>query len=162
IQEAELGKHLDLAKKAADTALRLRPDLAEPHLALARYYWFTAPFVDPATAVSHYERARDELTVVRQKLPNNPEALFLGGVVGRHQNRWDASLADLKKASELDPRNKEIAFRLWLTYFEMRRYSDCEKLALQTASGKTDDPWFKQHMAEINLAQGDSVAAQRL
>jgi tetratricopeptide (TPR) repeat protein len=160
--ELELGKHLDLAKKAAEIALRLRADLAEPHLALARYYWFTPPFVDPAAAVSHYERARDELTLVRQKLPNNPEALFLGAVVGRHQNRWDASLADLKKASELDPRNKEIAFRLWLTYFEMRLYSDCEKLALQTASGKTDDPGFKQHIAEIKLAQGDPVAAQRL
>jgi TolB-like protein/Tfp pilus assembly protein PilF len=160
--ELELGKHLDLAKNAAETALRLRADLAEPHLALARYYWFTAPFVDPAAAVSHYERARDELTVVRQKLPNNPEALFLGAVVGRHQNRWDASLADLKKASELDPRNKEIAFRLWLTYFETRRYSDCEKLALQTASGKTDDPGFKHHTADIKLAQGDPVAAQSL
>ena len=160
--ELELGKHLDLAKKAAETALRLRADLAEPHLALARYYWFTAPFVDPAAAVLYYDRARDELTVVRQKLPNNPEALFLGAVVGRHQNRWDASLADLKKASELDPRNKEIAFRLWLTYFEMRRYSDCEKLALQTASGKTDDPGFKHHTADIKLAQGDPVAAQRL
>jgi TolB-like protein/predicted Zn-dependent protease len=160
--ERELGKHLDLAKKAAETALRLRADLAEPHLALARYYWFTAPFVDPAAAVSHYERARDELTVVRQKLPNNPEAFFLGAVVGRHQNRWDASLADLKKASELDPRNKEIAFRLWLTYFEMRRYSDCETLALQTANGKREDPSFKQHMAEINLAQGDPVGAQSL
>ena len=29
----------ELAKKAAETALRLRPDLAEGHLALARYYW---------------------------------------------------------------------------------------------------------------------------
>jgi TolB-like protein/Tfp pilus assembly protein PilF len=160
--ELELGKHLDLAKKAAETALRLRPDLAEPHLALARYYWYTASQVGPAESASHYEQARDELAIVRQKLPNNPEALFLGAMVGRHQNRWDASLADLKRANELDPRNKEIAFRLWVTYFEMRRYSDCERLALQTANGKREDPSFKQHMAEINLAQGDPVAAQRL
>ena len=32
-------KHLELAKKAAETALRVRPDLGEAHLALARYYW---------------------------------------------------------------------------------------------------------------------------
>ena len=31
--------NFELAKKAAETALRLRPDLAEGHLALARYYW---------------------------------------------------------------------------------------------------------------------------
>ncbi len=160
--ELELGKHLDLAKKAAEIALRLRPDLAEPHLALARYYWYTASQVGPAESASHYEQARDELAIVRQKLSNNPEALFLGAMVGRHQNRWDASLADLQKASELDPRNKEIAFRLWLTYFETRRYSDCEKLALEATNGKRENPSFKQHMAEIKLAQGDPVAAQRL
>ena len=32
-------ENFELAKKAAETALRLRPDLAEGHLALARYYW---------------------------------------------------------------------------------------------------------------------------
>src|SRR5204863_8960208 len=47
-------KPIELAKKAAETALRLRPDLAEPHLALARYYWFTGPFVYSAEAVTYY------------------------------------------------------------------------------------------------------------
>src|SRR6266496_2648994 len=94
-------KPLELAKKAADTALRLRPDLAEPHLALARYYWYAASF----------DRAREELAIVRRKLPNNPEALLIEATVGRRQNRWDASLANLQKASELDPRNGEVAFR---------------------------------------------------
>ena len=32
--------HLDLAKKAADAALRLRPDLGEAHLELARYHYY--------------------------------------------------------------------------------------------------------------------------
>ena len=32
--------HLELAKKAAETALRIRPDLGEAHLELARYYYF--------------------------------------------------------------------------------------------------------------------------
>src|SRR5438132_3069333 len=32
-------ENFELAKKAVETALRLRPDLAEAHLALARYYW---------------------------------------------------------------------------------------------------------------------------
>jgi eukaryotic-like serine/threonine-protein kinase len=160
--ELELGKHLELAKKAAETALRLRPDLPEAHLPLARYYWYTAPRLSPAETQSYYARAHDELTIVRQKLPNSPEALFLGAMVGRHQNRWDASLADLKRASKLDPRNTEIAYHLWATYFEMRRYSDCEKLALEAANGKTQDPSFKTDIAEIKLAQGDPVAAQRL
>jgi serine/threonine protein kinase/tetratricopeptide (TPR) repeat protein len=161
-QELDTARHLKLAKKAADTALRLRPDLPEPHLALARCYWYTASQVSSAEAVSYYGRAGDEVMIVRQKLPNNPEALFLGAMVGRHQNRWDASLADLKRASELDPRNREIAYHLWATCFEMRRYSDCEKLALRASDGKAENPSFKTDIAEIKLAQGDPIAAQRL
>jgi TolB-like protein/Tfp pilus assembly protein PilF len=160
--ELESEKHFELAKKAADTALRLRPDLPEPHLALARYYWYTAGRVAPAEAVSRYERARDELTIVRRNLPNNPEALFLGAMVGRHQNRWDASLADLKRASELDPQNTEIAYHLWDIYFEMRRYSDAEQLTKREEASSKPDPSFKRRRAEMKLAQGDPVAAQAL
>jgi TolB-like protein/Tfp pilus assembly protein PilF len=156
-------KPIELAKKAAETALRLRPDLAEPHLALARYYWFTGPFVDSAEAVTYYDRAREELAIVRRKWPNNPEALLIEAMVGRHQNRWDASLADLKRASELDPQNGEIAYHLWDIYFEMRRYSDAEQLTTrEAASRKSEDPWFTRRRAEIKLAQGDPVAAQAL
>ena len=32
-------KHLELAKKAAEAALRVRPDLGEAHLELARYFF---------------------------------------------------------------------------------------------------------------------------
>jgi tetratricopeptide (TPR) repeat protein len=99
--ELESGKHFELAKKAAETAVRLRPDLPETHLALARYYWYIGGFVGPREAVSAYDRARDELRIVRQKLPNSPEALFLGAMVGRHQNRWDASLTTLKRRASL-------------------------------------------------------------
>jgi TolB-like protein/Tfp pilus assembly protein PilF len=156
-------KPIELAKKAAETALRLRPDLAEPHLALARYYWFTGPFVDSAEAVTYYERAREELAIVRRKWPNNPEALLIEAMVGRHQNRWDASLANLRRASELDPQNREIAYHLWDIYFEMRRYSDAEQLTTrEAASRKSEDPWFTRRRAEIKLAQGDPVAAQAL
>jgi len=162
-QELESEKHFELAKKAADTALRLRPDLPEPHLALARYYWYTAYRVAPAEQVSRYERARDELTIVRRNLPNNPEALFLGAMVGRHQNRWEASLADLKRASELDPQNTEVAYHLWDIYFEMRRYSDAEQLITrEAASSKSEHPSLQRRRAEIKLAQGDPVAAQAL
>src|SRR2546430_7392698 len=62
-------KPLELAKKAAETALRLRPDLAEGHLALARYYWLAGPFVGPAEA-ANYDRAREEFAIVRRKFPN--------------------------------------------------------------------------------------------
>src|SRR5207247_1805251 len=39
-EDPEDRKHLELAKKAAEAALRVRPDLGEAHLELARYYYY--------------------------------------------------------------------------------------------------------------------------
>jgi len=149
--------HLELAKKAAEAAVRLRPDLAETHLALARnYFWAGLPTGD-------YDRARDELTIALRKLPNNSEALLVGAKIDRHQNRWDSALAKLQKANGLDPRNSEVAVWLGQTYSEMRRYSEWEQLVKKyAASGTFKGPWIQVVLAKIKLAQGDPVAAQSL
>src|SRR5947199_3084311 len=150
IGEPDNRKHLELAKKAAEAALRVRPDLGEAHLELARYYFYAFD----------YQRTRDELTIVRRKLPNNAEALMIEALIGRHENRWDVSLANLQRASELDPRNSDVAFRLAQIYFEMRRYSALEQfMTKETATRKVEDPGIKRWLAEIKLAQGDPVSA---
>src|SRR5204863_8093802 len=108
-------------------------------------------------------RARDELAIVRRKLPNNAEALRIEGMIGRHENRWDASLANFQKASELDQRNSDIASYLGLIYFEMRRYSELEQfLAKAGASGTLDNLLVQHLLAIMKLAQGDPVAAHSL
>jgi tetratricopeptide (TPR) repeat protein len=45
-------KPLELAKKAAETAVRVRPDLGEAHLELARYYFYAG------NLTNNYDRAR--------------------------------------------------------------------------------------------------------
>jgi TolB-like protein len=82
--------HLELAKKAAEVALRIRPDLGEAHLELARYYFYAGDF----------DRALDELTVARRKLPNNSEALYIAARIDRRQNRWDDAVANFQKAKD--------------------------------------------------------------
>ena len=155
--EPEVHKQLELAKNAAEAALRVRPDLGEAHLELARYYFYAGVFTND------YDRAREELTIVRRKLPNNAEALVIEAMIGRHENRWDASLVNLQRASELDPRNSDVAFRLRQIYFEMRRYSELEQsLTRAGASGIFDHPFVQFWLARIKLAQGDPVAAQSL
>jgi tetratricopeptide (TPR) repeat protein len=148
-------KPLELAKKAAETAVRVRPDLGEAHLELARYYFYAG------NLTNNYDRAREELAIVRRKLPNNAEALMIEARIVRRENRWAASLANLQKASELDPRNSDIAFHLGNTYFFMRRYSEDEQLLRkQAASGILDNLTIQVLLAEVKLAQGDPVAAQ--
>jgi tetratricopeptide (TPR) repeat protein len=150
--DPEAHSQLELAKKAADAALRVRLDLGEAHLALARYYFY----------VFDYQRARDELVIVRRKLPNNAEALMIEAMIGRHENRWDESLANLRKANELDPRNDEVSWRLRMIYLEMRRYSEFEQLLKGQQASEISDPSGQFGEARLKLFQGDPVAAQTL
>ena len=150
-------KHLELAKKAAEAASRVRPDLGEAHLELARYYYYAN------LHTSNFDQARDELAIARRTLPNNSEAIMIGARIDKRQNRWDASLANFQKASEMDPRNSEVGWRLGQTYFQMRRYKEWEQLLTKDAeSGLPRDPWTQLLLAQIKLAQGDPVAAQSL
>jgi eukaryotic-like serine/threonine-protein kinase len=160
-------KHLELAKKAAEAAVRVRPDLGETHLALARYYFnagFSAAGWAPAGInTSNFDRARDELAIAQRKLPNNSEGFFIAGRLDRRQNRWDSALANLQKANDLDPRNSEVAFWFQQTYFYMRRYNEEEQVIKKcAASGTFESPWIQSWLAEIKLAQGDPVGAQSL
>ncbi len=151
--------HLELAKKAADAALRVRPDLGEAHLELARYYFYAGILTD----TGDFDRARDELVIARRTLPNDSEAIYIAARIDRRQNRWDDSLANFRKASELDPRNIEIAVYRWGAYRDMRRYKELEQLfAKDATSGTLQDPWTQLWLAELKLAEGDPVAAQAL
>ncbi len=142
--------HLELAKKAVDTALRLRPDLGETHRELARYYFYA----------NESDRAYDELAVARRTLPNDSEALFIAGRIDRHKNRWDASLANLRKASALDPRNEEVTYHLAQDYRYLRRY-DLWKHDIEKRIGEErTDAWNQLGLAELKLDQGDLIGAQ--
>jgi tetratricopeptide (TPR) repeat protein len=150
-------KHVELAKKAAETAVRLRPDLGETHLALARNYFRAG------VLTGDYDRARDELTIALRMLPNNSEALLIAAKIDRHQNRWDSAMTNLQKANGLDPNNGEIAVWLGETYSEMRRYSEWEQLVEKcAANGTLKGPWIQVLLAKIRLAQGDPAVAQSL
>jgi len=142
--------HLELAKKAVDTALRLRPDLGETHRELARYYFYA----------NESDRAYHELAVARRTLPNDSEALFIAGRIDRHKNRWDASLANLRKASALDPRNEEVTYHLAQDYRYLRRY-DLWKHDIEKRIGEErTDAWNQLGLAELKLDQGDLIGAQ--
>jgi serine/threonine-protein kinase len=145
--------HLDLAKKAVDDALRLRPDLGETHLELAHHYF----------SAHEFDRAQGELAVARRTLPNDSEAILLAARIDRRQNRWEDSLANLQKASELDPRNTEIDYHLKRNYRQMRRYTEWEQRFVQESD---PDPaqtfWIKLERAELKLDEGDPGAAQAL
>jgi TolB-like protein/Tfp pilus assembly protein PilF len=103
---------LALAEKAVNTALRLRPDAAEAHLALAGHLYTKLD----------YDGARAEIAIARRALPNHPATFELSGYIDRRQGRWQESKRNLERALELDPNNVYILQQIGLTYVSLREY----------------------------------------
>jgi TolB-like protein/class 3 adenylate cyclase/Tfp pilus assembly protein PilF len=106
---------LALAEHAVETARRLRPNSGEAHLANA-YHLYCA-YLD-------YDRARTELVLARQLLPNESFVFELGGYIDRRQSRWEDSVRNFERGLELDPRNVNILQQLSINYHYLRRYAD--------------------------------------
>jgi tetratricopeptide (TPR) repeat protein len=110
---------LALAKSAIDSAFRLRPDSGEAHLALGWHlYW----------GYSDYARARAEIAVAQQSLPNNPRAFELGGLIDRREGRWAEATYNLERASELDPQNIPYLITLATTYLRLHDYDQMARI----------------------------------
>jgi TolB-like protein/predicted Ser/Thr protein kinase len=104
---------LALAQSAIDSAFRLRPDSGEAHVALGWHlYW---GYLD-------YDRARAELALAQQSLPNNPVVYELAGSMDRSQRRWADAIHNLERACELDPRNYPYLINLGSTYLTLHDY----------------------------------------
>ena len=103
------------ARKAVDAALSLQPESGEAHLALAEHLY--CGYLD-------YDRAREELVIARNALPNEPRVFELTSYIDRRQSRWTESLDNLKRALELDPRNSYYLQQLARSFDYLRRFAE--------------------------------------
>jgi serine/threonine protein kinase/tetratricopeptide (TPR) repeat protein len=109
---------LTMAKSAIDSAFRLKADSGEAHLALGlHFYW----------GYFDFHRARSELAIARQTLPNNPQLFEVTGWIDRRQGRWADAMRDFERATELDPRNFFLARSLAGVCFGLRAYDQTSK-----------------------------------
>jgi len=103
---------ISLADAAVKAALRLRPDSAEAHFALADYLF---------RCQRDYDRAQEELAIARPGLPNNTPFLILSGYINRRRNHFFEAERDFSTAFALDPRNPNAYNLLADTYVLQRR-----------------------------------------
>src|SRR5216117_3898805 len=95
------------ARRNADEALRLQPDLPEGHLALGFSYYY---------GDRDYERALAEFDIARRGLPNESQAYLAIGSIQRRQGKWAESTANLEKSAALDPKNISVLINLIFSY----------------------------------------------
>jgi TolB-like protein/class 3 adenylate cyclase/Tfp pilus assembly protein PilF len=103
------------ADAAVQTALRLRPDAGETHLALAQHRY--RGYLD-------YDRARAEIAIAQRTLPNDPLPFEVLGFIDRRQGRWEESARNLERAIDLDPRNFYTLQQISLSYQALRRHAE--------------------------------------
>ena len=121
-----------LADAAVNEAFRLRPDLPEAHLAMALHLYYYGDF----------ERARVQLAIAAQALPNNPDLLQVTAAIDQVQGHWEKATAGLERAATLDPRNPDILSDLADNYVWLRRYRDGERILDGLIALEPDQPMF--------------------
>jgi tetratricopeptide (TPR) repeat protein len=143
---------LEKAKVAAETAIRLAPELPEAHLAKAQYYY---------NGVRDYEKALGELAAASPPPASRARFFDLAALAERRLGRWKEALRDGEKALELDPHDPFIATEVIQTYSYLRRYEEAEKVAHRASKLITtrDAPFVSMEVESI-LAQGDPARAR--
>ena len=112
--EAEVRKGYDKAWADARTALRLTPDLAQAHLALAVVSDNTLDF---RRASEEYERAR-------LLAPGNAEILRLSGRFATWMQHFEEGIATTRRAVVLDPLARSTHSALGEALYAARRYEE--------------------------------------
>ncbi len=110
---------LALAQAAIDSAFRLRLGSGEAHLALAWHLFW---------GYQDFDRARDELALAQQSLPNNPQVYDLAGSMDSSQRRYADAIHNLERACDLDPRNLPYLIGLGSTYAFLHDYDQWAKI----------------------------------
>jgi len=103
------------AKRSADQAQHLAPNLPEAYVALATYY---------LSCKSDGNRALAELKRAAELAPDSAELHLTAAFVYKNQNRFRERIAALRRAEVLDPQNIRVRSFLVRTYRWVRDWPD--------------------------------------
>jgi serine/threonine protein kinase/Tfp pilus assembly protein PilF len=141
------------AHEAADTALRLQPNLGEALLAKGFYQY--ACLKDYDTAVKYLEQAE-------RLVPHNSRILQGLAYVERRRGNWDKSEAYFNEAEKLDPRNVNLLSQHARSYVCLRRFPEALAKLEQILNITPDDIDTIVLKARIAQAEGDLPRASAL
>ena len=141
------------AREAAETALRLQPNLGEALLATGFYYY--ACLKDYDTALKYLEQAQ-------RALPQSSRVLQGLAYIERRRGNWDKSDAYFQQAEKVDPRNVNLLSQHARSYICLRRFPEALAKLEQILNITPDDIDTIVLKARIAQAQGDLPRAAAL
>lgn len=136
-------RRLALVLDAAQTALRLNPDLAEAEIALGHYYFRGSR--DYVTARRHFDRAL-------ALSPHHAEALEALAHAERREGAFATAARHFEAALQIDPLNAILAYNTADTFLRLRDYEKASALLHRSLSLRPG------HVALVKL-RGDLYVA---
>jgi TolB-like protein/Tfp pilus assembly protein PilF len=143
---------IDAARKAAESALALQPELAEAHVSMGYvHYW----------GRRDYDAALAEFDKARKTLPNSANVLTAIAFVQRRQGKMEEALDELRRSAALSPRDNLLAREVGSTLVYMRRYAEANSAYDRVLALVPDD--FETQVARVQMLQtsGDFDAASK-
>jgi TolB-like protein/Flp pilus assembly protein TadD len=135
------------ARRAAEEAIRLQPDLAEARLALGYVYYY----VD-----RDYQRAMEEFRQACRGLPNDAGVFRAMAAIQRRQGRWNESIASYEKAASLDPRNPILLENFAMDYLALRDYPAAARVLDRAVAASPDSFTIRALRARVEFeSKGD-------
>ena len=141
------------ARIAAETAVRLAPELPDAQGATGLYYYYCLQDYDQALA--RFERARADA-------PHDPKTIEAMALVTRRQGKLDEAIALQKQAAELDPLNIDVWRNLAFTYRGQRKLEQASAMFDRALAIAPNDPALLAYKAEVCVAGGDLDKADEL
>jgi TolB-like protein/Tfp pilus assembly protein PilF/class 3 adenylate cyclase len=141
------------ARRAAETALALQPDLGEG--VLAKGYYFYACLKD-------YEMAERYLEQARALLPNSSQVSEILAYLSRRRGRWDRSESYFNQAEQLDPRNTRLLSEHAFSYIHLSRFREAQRKLDEILDITPDDLDTVIMKAQIAQAEGDLSRASAI
>ena len=141
------------ARQAAETALKVQPDIGEAVFAKGFYQY--ACLKDYDTAVTYLEQAY-------KLLPNNSRIPQSLAYVERRRGNWEKSDGYFNEAEKLDPRNVNLLSQHARSYICLRRFPEALAKLEQILNIAPDDIDTLVLKARIAQAEGDLPRASAL
>jgi TolB-like protein/Tfp pilus assembly protein PilF len=147
-------RRLSLADVAVDTALRLRPNAGEAHLARATHRY---------SGYLNYDAALAELEVTRKSLPNDCRVSELVGLIQNRRGKFEGALAELEHAMKLDPRNVYRLEQVTASYWSLRRYPEAREVYDRALAIEPNNVQVRIFGANLDLAlKADTQAVHQV
>ncbi len=146
----EVTEGWERARRLAQHALQLSPDLSHAHTRLQ--YVYLAFDWDWVAAETEGQRA---LAID----PTNPSALNMAGILSRTLGRWDDAERQLRAALARDPLDPYALWNLGFTYYLAGRFAESESMYRKLLELSPDFGWTRPYLGKTLLAQGKPEAA---